>query len=135
MISRRKFLYGIFGAAAAGATTCPYTLGKTSYGIRLEPAFALAQGNGGGGQGKGKGGHGQGDGKGKGGENGNGQDGASAASSKGVSMSNPNGGVVHRNGMRETILNGRYEMHDAQGRRIISREATLADYLRMRLSR
>ncbi|CDX21865.1 Glycine-rich cell wall protein [Mesorhizobium sp. ORS 3324] len=39
--------------------------------------------------------------------------------------------VVHRNGMKEEIENGRFEMTDAQGRTIIDRLATQEDLARL----
>ena len=39
--------------------------------------------------------------------------------------------VVHRNGMKEQIQNGRFEMTDAQGRTIIERQATEEDLDRL----
>ncbi|MDX8480733.1 hypothetical protein RFN28_20000 [Mesorhizobium sp. VK24D] len=39
--------------------------------------------------------------------------------------------VVHRNGMKEEIANGRFEMTDAQGRTIIDRLATQEDLARL----
>ncbi|RWB20771.1 MULTISPECIES: hypothetical protein [unclassified Mesorhizobium] len=39
--------------------------------------------------------------------------------------------VVHRNGMKEEIENGRFEMTDAQGRTIVERKATQADLTRL----
>jgi hypothetical protein len=40
--------------------------------------------------------------------------------------------VVHRNGMKETIRDGSYQMFDAQGRTIVRRRATPSDYKRLR---
>ena len=39
--------------------------------------------------------------------------------------------VVHRNGMKEEVRNGRFEMIDAQGRTIIERQATKEDLNRL----
>ena len=39
--------------------------------------------------------------------------------------------VVHRNGMKEEVQNGRFEMIDAQGRTIINRQATEEDLNRL----
>ena len=39
--------------------------------------------------------------------------------------------VVHRNGMKEEVQNGRFEMIDAQGRTIIERQATEEDLNRL----
>ncbi|RVD56163.1 hypothetical protein EN828_23375 [Mesorhizobium sp. M2D.F.Ca.ET.185.01.1.1] len=39
--------------------------------------------------------------------------------------------VVHRNGMKEQVQNGRFEMTDAQGRTIIERQATEEDLNRL----
>jgi len=39
--------------------------------------------------------------------------------------------VVHRNGMKEQVQNGRFEMTDAQGRTIIERQATEEDLSRL----
>ncbi|WP_217577817.1 hypothetical protein [Mesorhizobium sp. GbtcB19] len=39
--------------------------------------------------------------------------------------------VVHRNGMKEQVQNGRFEMTDAQGRTIIERQATDEDLNRL----
>ncbi len=39
--------------------------------------------------------------------------------------------VVHRNGMKEEVQNGRFEMKDAQGRTIIERQATEEDLSRL----
>lgn len=39
--------------------------------------------------------------------------------------------VVHRNGMKEEVQNGRFEMTDAQGRTIIERQATEEDLNRL----
>ncbi|TPI09300.1 hypothetical protein FJW06_27020 [Mesorhizobium sp. B4-1-3] len=39
--------------------------------------------------------------------------------------------VVHRNGMKEQVQNGRFEMKDAQGRTIINRQATKDDVSRL----
>lgn len=43
----------------------------------------------------------------------------------------PNATRRYRNGMSETVRNGRYEMRDARGRSIINRPATLEDYRRV----
>ncbi|TPJ74737.1 hypothetical protein [Mesorhizobium sp. B2-6-2] len=39
--------------------------------------------------------------------------------------------VIHRNGMKEQVQNGRFEMTDAQGRTIIERQATEEDLSRL----
>ncbi|MDX8466185.1 hypothetical protein RFM26_10875 [Mesorhizobium sp. VK23B] len=39
--------------------------------------------------------------------------------------------VIHRNGMKEEIENGRFEMTDAQGRTIVERRATEKDLARL----
>ncbi|TPK90630.1 MULTISPECIES: hypothetical protein [unclassified Mesorhizobium] len=39
--------------------------------------------------------------------------------------------VIHRNGMKEQVQNGRFEMMDAQGRTIIERQATEEDLSRL----
>ncbi|MBZ9761503.1 hypothetical protein LB553_11530 [Mesorhizobium sp. CA8] len=39
--------------------------------------------------------------------------------------------VIHRNGMKEQVQNGRFEMTDAQGRTIIERQATEKDLSRL----
>jgi hypothetical protein len=39
--------------------------------------------------------------------------------------------VIHRNGMKEQVRNGRFEMTDAQGRTIIERQATEEDVSRL----
>jgi hypothetical protein len=39
--------------------------------------------------------------------------------------------VIHRNGMKEQVENGRFEMMDAQGRTIIERQATEEDLSRL----
>ncbi|TPL49783.1 hypothetical protein [Mesorhizobium sp. B2-4-6] len=39
--------------------------------------------------------------------------------------------VIHRNGMKEQVQNGRFEMKDAQGRTIIERQATEEDLSRL----
>ena len=40
--------------------------------------------------------------------------------------------VIHRNGLREELGNGRYRMKDAKGRTIVDRRATNKDSARMR---
>ena len=40
--------------------------------------------------------------------------------------------VTHRNGMKETIENGRFRMEDKYGRTIVDRKATVADLNRLR---
>jgi len=40
--------------------------------------------------------------------------------------------VVHANGFREEVANGRFEMKDALGRRIVERAATAADLARLK---
>ncbi|RAZ87060.1 hypothetical protein DPM33_27390 [Mesorhizobium hawassense] len=40
--------------------------------------------------------------------------------------------VTHRNGMKETIENGRFRMEDKYGRTIVDRKATMADFDRMK---
>ena len=40
--------------------------------------------------------------------------------------------VIHRNGLREELGNGRYNMKDAKGRTIVDRRATGKDSNRMR---
>jgi hypothetical protein len=93
-------------------------------------------------QGKGKGGGGKGNagGNGKAGGNGNsaGKGGGAAAPAGGpganTSAAPSNAAsVVHSNGMRESVLSGRYEMRDAQGRVIVERRATRADYTRLKV--
>ncbi|RWG61174.1 MAG: hypothetical protein EOQ65_13465 [Mesorhizobium sp.] len=39
--------------------------------------------------------------------------------------------IIHRNGMKEEIENGRFEMSDAQGRTIVERRATEKDLARL----
>ncbi|PBB84031.1 hypothetical protein CK216_24900 [Mesorhizobium sp. WSM3876] len=40
--------------------------------------------------------------------------------------------VTHRNGMKETIENGRFRMEDKFGRTIVERRATVADLDRLK---
>ncbi|WP_363486253.1 hypothetical protein [Mesorhizobium sp.] len=40
--------------------------------------------------------------------------------------------VTHRNGMKETIENGRFRMEDKYGRTIVDRKATMADLNRLK---
>jgi hypothetical protein len=93
------------------------------------------QGGGGGGKGGGSGSKGSGGGgdKGKGGQTGEDDAEAKAPSSVlDVSIEGPNILVKHPNGMREKVQNGRYEMLDSKGRRIVNRTATNADRARLR---
>ncbi|MCR5857996.1 hypothetical protein [Mesorhizobium sp. J428] len=112
--------YFAVAAVAAAFVAQPLALHVTSGGLSIEAAVAHAKkggGKGGGGNGKGNAGK-SGTGKGKG----------KARASK------PAAPLVirHRNGIRESVRGGRYEMRDAQGRRIVNRPATGADYERLR---
>ena len=49
-----------------------------------------------------------------------------------VKVDGPNVEVLHRNGMKETVTDGRYEMKDSRGRTIVNRPATGADTTRLR---
>jgi hypothetical protein len=82
-------------------------------------------GKGGGGKGGGAGGKGGGAAKGKG----------KPAKASTVSHGLPNVTVLHRNGMRETVRNDRYEMRDARNRPIVNRRATVRDIQRIRRAR
>ena len=116
MPTRRLFLATLVAAAAFAA----------------QPARAQGDGNGNGGGGNGNGGNGNG-GNGNGGGNGNpAGTGAGAAAETDEGMNAPSGlSLRHSNGFEEEIDAGRYEMRDNQGRRIVSRAARTADYLRL----
>ncbi|KUM27823.1 hypothetical protein AU467_15690 [Mesorhizobium loti] len=139
-------------ALALVVATCHFTPAK----LLVATAYA-GNGNGGGGNGGGgNGGNGNGNGGNSGGNSGNSNAGGGNAnagpgnnSGKGntspgnkASHVNATTGdtvevdgnkitVVHRNGMKEEIENGRFEMTDAQGRTIVEREATQADLARL----
>ncbi|RWA72328.1 MAG: hypothetical protein EOQ30_22735 [Mesorhizobium sp.] len=49
-----------------------------------------------------------------------------------VEVSNNSIQVTHRNGMKETIENGRFRMEDKFGRTIVERRATMADLNRLK---
>ncbi|OHV88686.1 hypothetical protein [Mesorhizobium sp. ORS 3428] len=89
-------------------------------------------------------GNGNGQGNGQGNNQGNGQSKAGSVGDIGAQGSHVNAAtgdsvhvdgnkitVVHRNGMKEEIENGRFEMTDAQGRTIIERRATHEDLTRL----
>ena len=63
---------------------------------------------------------------------GNANVGRAASSTQGNRATNADIRVVHRNGIREMIVSGQYEMLDAQGRRIIRRRAGKKDVDRLR---
>ena len=126
MPTRRLFLATLVAAAAFAA----------------QPARAQGNGNGNGGGGNGNGGNGNaGNGNGGNGNGGNGNGGgngnpagtgAGAAAETDEGMNAPSGlSLRHSNGFEEEIDAGRYEMRDNQGRRIVSRAARTADYLRL----
>ena len=129
MPTRRLFLATLVAAAAFAA----------------QPARAQGNGTGNGGGGNGNGGNGNGGngnagngngGNGNGGGNGNP---AGPGSKAGAAAAEPDEGgdassslsLRHSNGFEEEIDAGRYEMRDNQGRRIVSRAARTADYLRL----
>jgi hypothetical protein len=128
MIHRRRFLTSVVQATTLVVLTSR-CLGA-----------AYAQGRDGGNGKGGDNGKGGGNDKGGSGKDKGGGKGATGASNNAASPSSAaptrtglsgDLSVVHRNGMREMIRNGRYEMRDAQGRRIVSRPATGADYSRL----
>ena len=104
----------------------------------MVPGAAFAQGNGNGGSGNagnGNAGNGNAGGNGKGAGKGRGATAPAAPSSVDPTTGSSNYiSVVHSNGMRESLGGGRYEMRDAQGRVIVTRRATLLDYLRLHAS-
>lgn len=121
MTTRRNLIMKAVAALAIGIAG-PLALGQ---------AEAKA-GNGGGGGGKGGGGKGGGaGGKGGGAAKGKGKPAKASTVSPGL----PNVTVLHRNGMRETVRNDRYEMRDARNRPIVNRRATVRDIQRIRRAR
>ncbi|WP_167524636.1 MULTISPECIES: hypothetical protein [unclassified Mesorhizobium] len=123
---------------------------------RLLVPAAYAGGGNGGGHGGGNGGGGNGGGGNSGGNSGNSNAGggnANAGPGNNSGKGNTNPGkssshvnaatgdtvevdgnkitVIHRNGMKEEIENGRFEMTDAQGRTIVERWATQDDLTRL----
>ena len=98
-------------------------------------------GNGGGNSGNGNGNSGgnSGNSKGNSGENDSSSNGAGDVDSHvnaatGDKVEATAGGiqVTHRNGMKETIENGRFRMEDKYGRTIVDRKATMADLNRLK---
>jgi hypothetical protein len=133
--SRRIFFRQFLGVLTlAGITACPYAIRLSAH-TPLVSNAAHAQGNrsGGKGNGSGNGNGGNSGGKGQGRSgSGGGNTNSGRARSRGA---NPDAGIAHDNGMRETIQKGRYEMRDAQGRTIVNRPATAMDYLRLKVAR
>ena len=95
------------------------------------------------GKGGGNGGGGGGNGGGAGNGNGNGNNGKGNGASNGKSRSKdapasakpsaaPEATIRHRNGMRETLRDGRYELRDSRDRPIVNRPANDGDYQRLR---
>ncbi|MDX8512628.1 hypothetical protein [Mesorhizobium captivum] len=140
-------------ALAVVVATCHFTPDGAA---KLLVNTAYAGGNGNGGGGNGGGGNGGGNGGNSGGNSGNSNAGGGNANagpgnnsgkgntSPGSKASHVNATtgdtvevdgtkitVVHRNGMKEEIENGRFEMTDAQGRTIVERKATQADLARL----
>ncbi|RWB67422.1 MAG: hypothetical protein EOQ49_25520 [Mesorhizobium sp.] len=127
-------------------------------GPAVTKAYADKGGNGngnGGGNGNGNGGGNNGNGNGNGGSNGNSNNGngntsgnssakstssstadvedhVTAATGDKVEVSANSIEVTHRNGMKETIENGRFRMEDKFGRTIVERRATVADLDRLK---
>lgn len=156
MLSRRQFCRLVLGATtAAGLATSPLTFTASS-GLAANAAHARGNGGGGGGNGGGGGGgNGGSGGSGNGGGGGGGGKGGGPGGGKGNAAGRGRGrgigseaargqqragaaanvSIVHANGMRETIQDGRYEMRDAQGRTVINRPATIVDQVRLRSMR
>lgn len=114
---RRHFVVAAVATAFVAQPLAPHL---TSGGLSIEAAVAHAKKGGGGGKGGG------GNGKGNAGKSGNGKGKAKATKPAAALV------IRHRNGIRESVRGGRYEMRDAQGRRIVNRPATGADYERLR---
>ncbi|AZO08824.1 MULTISPECIES: hypothetical protein [unclassified Mesorhizobium] len=132
-------------AAAALALAVAPVLPDGATKLVVATAFAGNNGNGGG--------NGGGNGNGNGGNNGNGGSNANAGpgNNSGKGNTNPGGKashvnaatgdvveivgnkitVIHRNGMKEEVDNGRFEMTDALGRTIVERKATQQDLKRL----
>jgi len=150
------------GAAAVGvaATTNFVILAATAKAQGNGNGGGNGNGNGGGngggngnsggnGGGNGANGNGGGNGAGNGGDNGNGNGKNGQGKGKGSASSSSVGSsadakpaspanharVVHATGMSESVNGGRYEMHDAKGRLIVRRRATLGDVSRLRSAR
>ncbi|WP_292339547.1 hypothetical protein [Mesorhizobium sp.] len=135
-------------ALALVVATCHFTPAK----LLMTTAYA-GNGNGNGGGGNGGGGNGGGNSGGNSGNSNAGGGNANAGPGNNSGKGNTNPGskashvnattgdtvevdgtkitVVHRNGMKEEIENGRFEMTDAQGRTIVERKATQADLARL----
>ena len=143
-----RLLFLVFPLAVAIAAS-PYNL---TAGWKFSEAVAFAKNDNGGGNGNGGGnskgdGNGKADGKGGGNGGANGSGGNGKANGKGGGNGNPapagkdrgRGTIAeetlefeYADGIRESIINGLYEMRDAQGRRIILRNATPKDRARLR---
>lgn len=104
------------------------------------PGPSAAKSGKGGGNGGGGGGNGGGNGGGAGNANGNGKgNGASNGKSRSKDApasakpsAAPEATIRHRNGMRETLRDGRYELRDSRDRPIVNRPANDGDYQRLR---
>ncbi|MFH1795430.1 MAG: hypothetical protein ABIK36_17580 [Pseudomonadota bacterium] len=109
----------VAAAIATAFVAMPCALHVTADGLSVEAAAAHAKKGGGG----------------KGGGNGNGNSGkGNAGKSKAKAAKSPQAILRHRNGMKESVRGGRYEMRDAKGRRIVNRPATGADYRRLKVN-
>jgi hypothetical protein len=124
MIDRRRLLTSVVQATTLVVLTGRY----------FGAAYAQGRGGGngkGGDNGKGGGNDKGGSGKEKGGGKGAGNNAAPSSAAPASTGLSGDLSVIHRNGMREMIRDGRYEMRDAQGRPIVNRPATRADYSRL----
>lgn len=152
--SKRICLLTLRVTAALALAVAPYHL-TTDGSAKISAAYAgNGNGNGGKGGGNGDGGGGSnsgnagGNGSGDGGGSGNGKNGNSGDSSSGDNSGNQgshvnpatgdkvevSGGkitVLHPNGMKEEVEDGRFEMTDALGRTIVERKATQDDIKRL----
>ncbi|MDX8491726.1 hypothetical protein RFN29_09050 [Mesorhizobium sp. VK22B] len=152
----RMFRLALRAAAALSLVVATYHFTPDGAAKLLVATAYAGNGNGNGGGGNGGGGNGGGNGGNSGGNSGNSNAGGGNANagpgnnsgkgntSPGSKASHVNATtgdtvevdgtkitVVHRNGMKEEIENGRFEMTDAQGRTIVERKATQADLARL----
>ncbi|TPN76010.1 hypothetical protein FJ987_30550 [Mesorhizobium sp. CU2] len=147
-------------AAVLALVTAPCLLAPDSVTRLTSVAYAGGNGNGGNGNGNGNGNGGNNAGGNSGNSNAGGNSGNSNAggnnpnagpgNNSGKGNTNPGGKnsytnaagdtlsvdgkkitVLHRNGMKEQVENGRFQMMDAQGRTIIERQATEEDLNRL----
>jgi hypothetical protein len=145
MVVRKELVFALLGAlVTVGLVAAPYRITLAGFLPELLPQTAIAKdGQSGKGNGSDKGGGGKSGQHGGGSQSSNGKNPgdefgpgsneyANPATGNKIRLKGSNIEVMHPDGIKEEIVNGRYEMNDAKGRTIIKRPVTGSDRARLR---